>query len=138
MKKIFALLTVFTVAFTLNTMAQVMSQKAVWVTIKCDQLRCYQCKPIVENALIRENYANFEKGIIEWKINLLSGEIRIKYYPDRVSEDDLRLCLNNAGFDADTTTAEASAYKKLPTSCLRSKEGGGPQKGKPCHIDPNQ
>jgi hypothetical protein len=44
--------------------------------------------------------------------------------------------LNNAGFDADDSKAEESAYKKLPPICKRAADGGGPQKGKPCHMQP--
>ena len=115
--------------------AQVMSQKPEWITIKSDNLRCVTCKPFLESYLFKENKMNFESGIIEWKINLLSAEIRFKYYPDRVTPDDIKLAMNNAGFDADTTKAEEFAYKKLPPICKRPAEGGGPTKGHPCHVE---
>lgn len=118
--------------------SQVMSAKPQWVTIKSDNLRCWTCKERLDKYLIIENNANMQKGMIQWKINLLAGEIKVQYVPDRVSVDDIKTALNNAGFDADDEKAEPDAYKKLPPICKRAEDGGGPQKGKPCHIPPIQ
>lgn len=127
------------IALTINKLsAQVMAAKAEWVTIKTPNLKCWECKDRLEKWLIVENKANMQSGLIQWKFNLLNGEIRFQYYPDRVTVDEIRIALNNAGFDADDEKAEESAYKKLPPICKRNEEGGGPQKGKPCHIEPQQ
>ena len=132
-KVIFLLLTTM---FFFKINAQVMAAKPEWVTIKTPNIRCWECKERLERWLIVENKANMQSGLIQWKFNLLNGEIRFQYYPDRVSVDDIRISLNNAGFDADDEKAEESAYKKLPPICKRNEEGGGPEKGKPCHIEP--
>ncbi len=111
--------------------------KSEWVTIKSANLKCWECKERLEKYLIVENKANMESGLIQWKINLLQGEIKLQYWPDRVDPDNIRIALNNAGFDADSTKAEEDAYKKLPPICKRAEDGGGPLKGgKPCHIGP--
>lgn len=123
---------------TYHAQSQVMSAKPQWVTIKSDNLKCWQCKERLDKYLIIENNANMQKGMIQWKINLLAGEIRVQYVPDRVSVDDIKTALNNAGFDADDEKAEPDAYKKLPPICKRAEDGGGPQKSKPCHIPPVQ
>ncbi|WP_298301839.1 copper chaperone [Hydrotalea sp.] len=123
---------------TYHAQSQVMSAKPQWVTIKSDNLKCWQCKERLDKYLIIENNANMQKGMIQWKINLLAGEIRVQYVPDRVSVDDIKTALNNAGFDADDEKAEPDAYKKLPPVCKRAEDGGGPQKSKPCHIPPVQ
>lgn len=123
---------------TYHVQSQVMSAKPQWVTIKSDNLKCWQCKERLDKYLIIENNANMQKGMIQWKINLLAGEIRVQYVPDRVSVDDIKTALNNAGFDADDEKAEPDAYKKLPPVCKRAEDGGGPQKSKPCHIPPVQ
>ena len=123
---------------TYHVQSQVMSAKPQWVTIKSDNLKCWQCKERLDKYLIIENNANMQKGMIQWKINLLAGEIRVQYVPDRVSVDDIKTALNNAGFDADDEKAEPDAYKKLPPICKRAEDGGGPQKSKPCHIPPVQ
>ena len=117
--------------------AQVMSHKPVWVTIKSANLHCWACKELLDRYLLVENKSNMESGMINWTYNLINGEIRIQYLPDRVNIEDIRTAMNNAGFDADTTKAEPSVYRALPKACKLAEDGGGPQKGKPCHLQPN-
>ena len=121
---------------TFSSKAQVMAATQEWITIKSANLKCWECKERLDRYLVLENNAIFEKGLIQWRINLISGEIRLQYIPDRVTPDDIRAALNNAGFDADTEKASEEAYKKLPPICKRVEDGGGPQKGKPCHLPP--
>lgn len=135
-KKILFLILIVFATYKVN--AQVMAAKPEWVTIKTPNLHCWECKERLERWLIVENKTNMQSGLIQWKFNLLNGEIRFQYYPDRVSIDDIRYALNNAGFDADNEKAEETSYNKLPPICKRNEEGGGPQKGKPCHIEPQE
>ena len=135
MKKILLLVIVVTlVSNAIN--AQVMAAKPQWITIKSANLHCWECKERLESYLLIENKSNMESGMIKWSFNLINGEVKIQYLPDRVSLDDIRTAINNAGFDADTTKAEPSVYAKLPPSCKRIEDGGGPKKGAPCHLDP--
>ena len=134
MKKI--MLVFLLAAFTLVAQSQVMSNKAQTVVIKSANLRCWECKERLEKYLLVQNKSYLESGMIEWKINLVQGEIKVKFLPDRVSADDIRVAINNAGFDADAEKAEPDAYKKLPSACKRIEDGGGPKKGAPCHIQP--
>jgi hypothetical protein len=134
MKQFFVLTCFVLIGFT--TKAQVMAAKAQTVIIKSANLRCWECKEKLEKFLTVQNKAYLENALIEWRIDLLKGEIKIKFLPDRASIDDIRAALNNAGFDADTEKAEPEAYKKLPTACKRIEDGGGPKKGAPCHIEP--
>lgn len=134
MKKILLLLSCFLVASVLN--AQVMSAKAKTVIIKSANLRCWECSERLDKYLTVENKSFLESAMLEWKINLQKGEIKIKYLPDRANIEDIKAVINNAGFDADNEKAEPEAYKKLPTACKRTEDGGGPQNGKPCHIKP--
>jgi mercuric ion binding protein len=133
MKRIFAALLLMAASYS-GVNAQ--QPKPEWITIKSANLRCWECKERLEKYLLVENSANMEKGIMQWKINMLQGEIRLQYLPDRATPEAIRTALNNAGFDADTSRAEPDAYKKLPLICRRPEEGGGPQKNKPCHIQP--
>lgn len=126
----------FLIACSAN--AQVMPAKSKWITIKSANLKCWPCKDKLEKYLTKENYANMNNGIIQWKISLLNGEIRVLYSADRVSPDEIRTAMNNAGFDADEEKAEPDAYKTLPPACKRQEDGGGPQNGKPCHLPPYQ
>lgn len=117
--------------------AQVMSAKAQTVVIKSANLRCWQCSELLDKYLTRENKGGFlDNALLEWKINLLKGEIKIKFLPDRANIDDIKVAINNAGFDADNEKAEPDAYKKLPSACKREEDGGGPKKGVPCHVKP--
>ncbi len=110
--------------------------KAEWITIKSANLKCWECKDRLEKYLLVENKANMESGIIQWKINLLQGEIKLQFWPDRTNAPTIKAAINNAGFDADTDKAEEDSYKKLPPICKRAEDGGGPQKMKPCHVAP--
>lgn len=115
--------------------ASAQSAKAEWVILKSNNLKCWECKDVLDKYLTKEK-DNTDGGIVQWKINLLQGEVRIQFLPDRTSADEVRAAVNNAGFDTDKEKALDEAYKKLPPSCKRAEEGGGPQLRKPCHIKP--
>lgn len=134
MKKLFVLASIMLIGFAAKS--QVMSAKAQTVIIKSANLRCWECKEKLEKYLTIQNKGYLESALLEWKIDLLKGEIKIKFLPDRASVEDIRAALNNAGFDADTEKAEENAYKKLPPACKRAEDGGGPKKGAPCHVEP--
>ncbi len=131
MKKIFVAVLFLIVAHT----ASAQSAKAEWVILKSNNLKCWECKDVLDKYLSKEK-ENTEGGIVQWKINLLQGEVRIQFLPDRTSADEVRAAVNNAGFDTDKEKALDEAYKKLPPSCKRAEEGGGPQLRKPCHVKP--
>lgn len=133
MKKLFVL-----AGFLLATVSVVQAQqpKPEWVTIKSANLRCWECKERLDKYLLMENKAQMESGMMQWKINLLQGEIKVQFLPDRTNALAIKAALNNAGFDADADKAEPEAYQKLPPICKRAEDGGGPQKGKPCHMQP--
>ncbi len=116
--------------------AQVMQAKQQWITIVSENLRCWECKDKLDRYMIKENNANYEKGMLKWTYNLIKGEIKILYLPDRITADDIRTIINNAGFDADTTKADSLTYKNLIPICKRAADGGGPKKGQPCNVEP--
>lgn len=131
MKKIITAILFLIIAYT----ASAQSAKAEWVILKSNNLKCWECKDVLDKYLTKEK-ENSEGGVVQWKINLLQGEVRIQYLPDRTSADEVRAAVNNAGFDTDNEKALDEAYKKLPPSCKRAAEGGGPQLHKPCHVKP--
>ena len=134
MKKIVFIILVVLLGSKIN--AQVMAAKAKTVVIKSANLRCWVCKEKLEEYLVRENEDNMQSGMLKRTYNLMAGEVRVQYLSDRVSVDAIKTALNNAGFDADSTLATPDSYKRLPPICKRKEDGGGPQKGKPCHIEP--
>ena len=111
------------------------NRKPEWATLKTPSVRCWECKKRLEDYMARE-IGQTEAGIIKMQINLLSGTTRVQYWPDRVNLNYIQTAFANAGFDADDIKAEPDSYKKLPPACKRVEEGGGPQKGKPCHMQP--
>jgi mercuric ion binding protein len=119
-------------------MANAQQPKAQTIVVKSENLRCWECKERLDKYLIRENKASMESGIASWKYNLLQATITFTFLPDRTSAEAIRAALNNAGFDADGEKAEPEAYQKLPPICKRPEDGGGPQKNKPCHVQPMQ
>jgi len=134
MKKM--LLVMIVIAATITTRAQVMQSKSQWVTISVPQLKCWECKTRLEQYLLRETGGQGDAGIIKFNTYMSTGTIRIQYVPDRITVDYLRTSIANAGFDADTVKANEDSYKMLPPICKRKEEGGGPQKGKPCNLPP--
>lgn len=135
--KLSSLLLVAVFLFT-KINAQVMAKKPEWVTFKSPNLKCWICKEKLAKYLDEESKANYESGIAQMKFNVLQGEVKIQYYPDRITPDDIREAINNAGFDTETTKATEDSYKKLPPQCKRAEDGGGPKKGKPCHVEPSE
>ena len=132
MKKLF-FFALTAIAFSTTSFAQ--SRKPEWATIKTPNVRCWECKVRLENYMAKE-ISQTEGGIIKMQINMLSGTTRVQFYPDRVNADYIKTAFANAGFDADEIKAEPDAYKMLPPNCKRIEEGGGPKKGKPCHVQP--
>ncbi len=133
MKKLFLLLiAVITVSAT--SLAQ--NRKPEWLTINTPNVRCWECKKRLEDYMAREIQGN-QSGVIKMTINLLSGTTRVQYWPDRTNPNNIKTSFNNAGFDADEMKATDESYKTLPPACKRNEEGGGPKKGKPCHMNPS-
>src|SRR5690242_13265000 len=103
MKHIFFLIVLF--FLSVHAEAQVMQQKAVWSTISIPQLKCWTCKERLENYLLKEKGPSGDAGIIKWTINMNAATMHIQYVPDRMTLDYIRVAINNAGFDADSTKA---------------------------------
>lgn len=133
MKWITILILFFVVA---DANAQVMQNKAQWGTIKIPQLKCWECQQRLDQYLTREKGPNTDAGIIQWKTDLRNGILKVQYFPDRISLDYIRTAVANAGFDADSVTAETTEYKKLPPPCKKASDGNGFGPFKYCNLDP--
>lgn len=110
--------------------------QAQWLSVKVPQLRCWECKERLDNYLKREKGPTGDGGIIRYTFQLSNGTMRIQYNPKFITPDYIKTAIANAGFDADEITAEEDSYKRLPPVCKRAEDGGGPVKGKPCHLPP--
>ena len=116
--------------------AQVMQAKAQWATIKVPQLKCWECEQRLNQYLIREKGPNTDAGIIQWKTDLRNGILKIQFFPDRINLPYIQTAIANAGFDADTVTAEPDSYKRLPNPCKKATDGNGFGPFKYCNLDP--
>lgn len=121
---------------SINSYSQVMQAKPVWSTIKVPQLKCWECQQRLDQFLIREKGPNTDAGIIQWKDDLRNGALKIQYFPDRITLDYIRTEIANAGFDADTVTAEPDSYKRLPPPCRKATDGSGYGPFKFCNLSP--
>ena len=128
MKKLLSLVLVLT-AFHLGVQAQM--PKPQRAEIKTPTAVCEECKNIIEAAIPKQ-----VDGLIKINVNFKAKQTQVSWYPDRTNIEEIKTAIANAGFDADEITAEEDSYKKLPPACKRAAEGGGPQKGKPCHLQP--
>ena len=129
-----SVIALFFIAVSAN--AQVMQNKAQWGTIKVPQLKCWECEQRLNQYLTREKGPNTDAGIVQWKTDLRNGVLKVQFIPDRITLDYIRTAVANAGFDADSVTAETGAYKKLPPPCKNASDGSGYGPFKFCNIDP--
>ena len=129
-----SVIALFFIAVSAN--AQVMQNKAQWGTIKVPQLKCWECEQRLNQYLTREKGPNTDAGIVQWKTDLRNGVLKVQFIPDRITLDYIRTAVANAGFDADSVTAETGAYKKLPPPCKKASDGSGYGPFKFCNIDP--
>ena len=119
-----------------NVNAQVMQAKAQWGTIKVPQLKCWECQQRLDKYLTLEKGPNTDAGILQWKTDLRNGVLKVQFISDRITLDYIRTSVANAGFDADSITAEPDAYKKLPPPCKKASEGAGFGPFKYCNLEP--
>ncbi len=122
--------------FAANVQAQVMQGKAQWGTIKIPQLKCWECQERLDQYLTLEKGPNTDAGIIQWKTDLRNGILKIQFISDRITLDYIRTAVANAGFDADSVTAEPDSYKRLPPPCKKAADGSGFGPFKYCNLEP--
>jgi mercuric ion binding protein len=119
MKKI-SLLLIFVAGFSAFAMSQVVKKGAIAVaTIKTPTVQCEECKNRIEKYLIRE------EGITKVSVDYKRKTTKVTYVTDRTTIENVKTAIANAGYDADDVTADAEAYKRLPTCCKKAEDGGG-------------
>jgi mercuric ion binding protein len=87
--------------------------KSATILIKTSAI-CESCKARVEKAL------KATVGVMEANLNLNNKKVKVKYDPAKLSENQVRLAITNAGYDADDMQADKSAYAKLPHCCQKT------------------
>ena len=72
---------------------------------------CDVCKEKIETYLKRYD------GVASVTVNLRRKEAVIKYFTDRITDEDIKAAIATAGFDANEVKAEPDAYNRLPKCC---------------------
>jgi len=122
MKKLTALLLILIGCSTLS-LAQVVKKGPISVaTIKTPTVQCEECKERIEKYLSREE--GITKVVVDYKRKIT----KVTFINDRTTIENVKTAIANAGYDADDVTADADAYKKLPTCCKKPSDGGGHEK----------
>jgi cation transport ATPase len=109
MKRLFLL--IFTIALLISTSA-IAQKKTEEVKIKTSA-QCEKCKTRIETAMA------YEKGIVSSNLNLEDKVLTVVYKTGKTTPDAIRKALNQIGYDADETLANAAAYDKLPSCCKK-------------------
>jgi hypothetical protein len=50
---------------------------------------------------------------------------KVTYLTERTNIENIKTAIANVGYDADDVTANEESYKKLPTCCKKTEDGGG-------------
>jgi periplasmic mercuric ion binding protein len=119
MKKL-PLLMILLSCFSAASIAQVVKKGTIAIaTIKTPTVQCEECKERIEKYLIREE--GITKVVVDYKRKIT----KVTYVTDRTTIENVKTAIANAGYDADDVTADAEAYKRLPTCCKKPEDGGG-------------
>ena len=109
MKNLFALF--FTLAIASGASAQTKAIQTV--KLATPTVQCEMCKDKIETYLKRYN------GVISTNVNVKKKETTVKYYTDRINEEEIKAAIANAGYDAAEVTANEDSYKRLPKCCKK-------------------
>ena len=89
---------------------EVLAQKVETVTVQTNAI-CGMCKKTIETAL----YAL--PGIRYAELNMDDKIVTAKFKSDKLSADDIRQAIANAGYNADELKADKESREKLPYCC---------------------
>ena len=78
--------------------------------------QCNMCVANIENAL------NGIDGIIKYKVELETDQVKIKYNTDIVSLQGIEQLISKAGYQANNLPADIDAYNKLAMCCRLPKD----------------
>jgi copper chaperone CopZ len=112
------LLALLTIAVSTLASAQV-KKGAQTVTIKTPTVQCESCKKRIENYMTRED------GVTKVVVDYKRKTTKVTYLTERTNIENIKTAIANVGYDADDVTANEESYKKLPTCCKKTEDGGG-------------
>ena len=107
-------------SFTVATAANAQVKKGIQtVTIKTPTVQCESCKKRIEDYLMRED--GVTKAVVDYK----RKTAKVTFNSERTNIENIKTAIANVGYDADDVTANEESYKKLPTCCKKTEDGGG-------------
>ena len=118
MKKL-KLLLVLTVAFVTVSSGQTAKKGIQTVTIKTPTVQCETCKKRIESYMSRED------GVTKVVVDFKRKTTKVTFNSERTNIENIKTAIANVGYDADDVTANEESYKKLPTCCKKTEDGGG-------------
>ncbi|HYJ38802.1 MAG TPA: cation transporter [Chitinophagaceae bacterium] len=89
------------------------------VTIQTPTVQCESCKKRIESYMSRED--GVKKVVVDYK----RKTTKVTFVSDRTNIENIKTAIANVGYDADDVTANEETYKKLPTCCKKTEDGGG-------------
>lgn len=119
MKKILFLL-LLAVGMSQLSFAQAKAQQTLKISLPTLQ-DCDVCKERIETYLKRYD------GVSSISVNLKRKEATVKYFTDRITDEDIKAAIATAGFDANEVKAEPDAYSRLPKCCKAPEAKGAPK-----------
>ena len=78
--------------------------------------QCNMCVANIENAL------NGVDGILKYKVELETDQVKIKYNADMISLKGIEQLISKAGYQANNSPADVDAYNKLAMCCRLPKD----------------
>ena len=86
--------------------------------ISLPTVQCGMCKEKIESYLKRYD------GIQSIVVNYKRKEATVKFLTDRITEEDIKAAIANAGYEANEVAANPEAYQKLPKCCKKPEDRG--------------
>jgi copper chaperone CopZ len=102
--------------FAFGASAQVKAVKTAKISLPT--INCEMGKTQIETYLKRYD------GVGAITVNVKRKEATVKYLTDRITEEEIKTAIANAGYDANEITADEGAYKRLPICCKKPEDGG--------------
>ena len=111
MKKISIILTMVLLYGCLSIISQNSANNIKIDEIIIPTAQCNMCVANIGNAL------NGVDGILKYKVELETDQVKIKYNTDKISLQGIEQLISKAGYQANNLPADEDAYNKLAMCC---------------------
>ena len=116
MKKISIILTIVLLHGCLSIISQNSTNNIKIDEVIIPTAQCNMCVANIENAL------NGVDGILKYKVELETDQVKIKYNADMISLQGIEQLISKAGYQANNLPPDVDAYNKLAMCCKLPKD----------------